>query len=95
MTSWKNVKIFVGIQILMMETILLLMLWMEMKTKHMSLKWHLLTCAQSAKECKKTYMKSGLHEAASKEQGITAKYSAEWKEFERYTDALPQEAWIS
>lgn len=36
-----------------------------------------------------------LYEAASKEQGITAKYSTEWKEFERYTDALPQEAWIS
>ena len=35
-----------------------------------------------------------LYEAASKEQGITAKYSMEWKEFERYTDALPQEAWI-
>lgn len=35
-----------------------------------------------------------LYEAASKEQGITAKYSTEWKEFERYTDALPQEAWI-
>lgn len=36
-----------------------------------------------------------LYEAASKEQGITAKYSTEWKEFERYTDTLPQEAWIS
>ena len=36
-----------------------------------------------------------LYEAASKEQGITAKYSTEWKEFERYADALPQEAWIS
>lgn len=35
-----------------------------------------------------------LYEATSKEQGITAKYSTEWKEFERYTDALPQEAWI-
>lgn len=35
-----------------------------------------------------------LYEAASKEQGITAKYSTEWKEFERCTDALPQEAWI-
>lgn len=35
-----------------------------------------------------------LYEAASKEQGITAKYSTEWKEFERYTDTLPQEAWI-
>lgn len=35
-----------------------------------------------------------LYEAASKEQGITAKYSTEWKEFERYADALPQEAWI-
>ena len=36
-----------------------------------------------------------LYEAASKKQGITAKYSMEWKEFERYTDALPQEAWIA
>lgn len=36
-----------------------------------------------------------LYEAASKVEGITAKYSTEWKEFERYTDALPQEAWIS
>ena len=35
-----------------------------------------------------------LYETASKEQGITAKYSTEWKEFERYADALPQEAWI-
>ena len=35
-----------------------------------------------------------LYETASKEQGITAKSSTEWKEFERYADALPQEAWI-
>lgn len=35
-----------------------------------------------------------LYEKASKEQGETAKYSVAWKEFERYTDALPQEAWI-
>lgn len=35
-----------------------------------------------------------LYEAASTEQGRYAKYSKEWKEFERYTDALPQEAWI-
>lgn len=35
-----------------------------------------------------------LYETASKEQGITAKYSTEWKEFERYADALPQETWI-
>lgn len=43
---------------------------------------------QAVKEIEKLY------EAASKEQGRTAKYSVAWKEFERYTDALPQEAWI-
>lgn len=36
-----------------------------------------------------------LYEAASKEQGIYAEYSKEWKEFERYTNTLPQEAWIA
>lgn len=36
-----------------------------------------------------------LYEAASEEQGFYAEYSKEWKEFERYTDALPQEAWIA
>ena len=35
-----------------------------------------------------------LYEEASKKQDIFAEYSKEWKEFERYTDALPQEAWI-
>lgn len=35
-----------------------------------------------------------LYEAASKEQGRYAEYSKAWIEFERYTDALPQEAWI-
>lgn len=35
-----------------------------------------------------------LYEKASMEQGWYAKYSKEWKEFERYTDALPPEAWI-
>lgn len=36
-----------------------------------------------------------LYEAAQKEQGYYAEYSKEWKEFERYTDSLPQEAWIA
>lgn len=36
-----------------------------------------------------------LYEAASEQQGWWAEYSKEWKEFEKYTDALPQEAWIS
>lgn len=44
---------------------------------------------QAVKEIEKLY------EEASKEQGETAKYSVAWKEFERYTNALPQEAWIS
>ena len=35
-----------------------------------------------------------LYEEASKKQGRDAEYSKEWKEFERDTDALPQEAWI-
>lgn len=35
-----------------------------------------------------------LYEAAQKEQGRFADMSKEWKEFERYTDALPPEAWI-
>lgn len=35
-----------------------------------------------------------LYEKASKQEGYYANYSKEWKEFERYTDALPQEAWI-
>lgn len=36
-----------------------------------------------------------LYEAAAAEQGRYAKYSKEWREFERYTDALPPEAWIA
>lgn len=36
-----------------------------------------------------------LYEAASEQQSIYAEYSKEWKEFERFTDALPQEAWIA
>ncbi len=36
-----------------------------------------------------------LYEAASKKQGSYAEYSREWREFEKYTYALPQEAWIS
>lgn len=43
---------------------------------------------QTIKEIEKLY------EQAAEHQGIYAKYSKEWKEFERYTDALPQEAWI-
>lgn len=35
-----------------------------------------------------------LYEEASKQQDRFAEYSKEWKEFERYTDSLPQEAWI-
>ena len=35
-----------------------------------------------------------LYEAAQTQQDRYANYSKEWKEFERYTDALPQEAWI-
>ena len=35
-----------------------------------------------------------LYEEANKQQDRFAEYSKEWKEFERYTDALPQEAWI-
>lgn len=36
-----------------------------------------------------------LYEAASEQQGWWAENTKEWREFERYTDALPQEAWIS
>lgn len=36
-----------------------------------------------------------LYEKASEHQGIWAEYSKEWKAFEQYTDALPQEAWIA
>lgn len=44
---------------------------------------------QAVKEIEKLY------EAASKEQGRHAEYSGEWREFERYTDTLPQEVWIA
>ncbi len=44
---------------------------------------------QVVKEIEKLYM------AASEHQGKYAEYSKEWKEFERYTNALPQEAWIA
>lgn len=36
-----------------------------------------------------------LYEEAQKKQGIYAEYSKEWKEFEKYTDTLPKEAWIA
>lgn len=36
-----------------------------------------------------------LYEAAQENQGTYAKYSKEWKEFDRYADALPAEVWIS
>ena len=36
-----------------------------------------------------------LYEAASEKQDRYAEYSKEWKEFERYTDSLPREAWIA
>ncbi len=35
-----------------------------------------------------------LYEKAQIEQGAYANWSKEWKEFERYTNALPPEAWI-
>lgn len=46
-------------------------------------------CLQIVKEIEKLY------EAAQEQQGNWAKYSKAWKEFEQYTDALPQEAWIA
>lgn len=36
-----------------------------------------------------------LYEAAQAEQGRYADCSKEWREFERYTNALPSEAWIA
>lgn len=36
-----------------------------------------------------------LYEAAAAEQDWYAEYSKGWREFERYTDALPPEAWIA
>lgn len=44
---------------------------------------------QTVKEIEKLYA------AASSKQGIYADYSKEWQDFEKYTDALPQEAWIA
>lgn len=44
---------------------------------------------QAVKEIEKLYAE------ASKEQGRYAEYSKGWKEYERYTNALPQEAWIA
>lgn len=44
---------------------------------------------QAVKEIEKLY-----YDAAQEKQGNYAEYSKEWKEFERCTDALPQEAWI-
>lgn len=44
---------------------------------------------QAVKEIEKLY------EAASQEQGFYAEYSKEWREFERYTETLPREAWIA
>lgn len=35
-----------------------------------------------------------LYEQAAEHQGLYTEYSKEWKEFERYTDALPPETWI-
>lgn len=44
---------------------------------------------QAIKEIEKLY------EEASKKHGIYAEFSKEWREFERYTDTLPQEVWIA
>lgn len=46
-------------------------------------------CLQVVKEIEKLY------EAASEKQDRYAEYSKEWKEFERYTNSLPHEAWIA
>ena len=43
---------------------------------------------QTVKEIEKLY------DVAQEKQGNYAEYSKEWKEFDRYADALPQEAWI-
>ncbi len=43
---------------------------------------------QAVKEIEKLY------EKASEEQGRYAEYSKAWRDFERYTNTLPQEAWI-
>lgn len=44
---------------------------------------------QTVKEIEKLY------NSAQEKQGNYAEYSKEWKEFDRYADALPQEAWIA
>lgn len=44
---------------------------------------------QTVKEIEKLYA------AASSQQGLYAEYSKEWRDFEKYTDALPPEAWIA
>lgn len=44
---------------------------------------------QTVKEIEKLY------EDASEVQSVYAEWSKEWKAFEKYTDALPQEAWIT
>lgn len=44
---------------------------------------------QAIKEIEKLY------EAASQNQDRYAEYSKEWRDFERYTETLPQEVWIS
>ena len=36
-----------------------------------------------------------IYETAATKQGWDAEYSKEWREFERYTDALPPEVWIA
>ena len=36
-----------------------------------------------------------LYEEAAEQQGQYKEYTKEWKEFERYTNALPPEAWIA
>ena len=44
---------------------------------------------QTVKEIEKLY------DTAQEKQGNYAEYSKEWEEFDRYADALPQEAWIA
>lgn len=44
---------------------------------------------QTVKEIEKLY------DAAQEKQGNYAEYSKEWEEFDRYADAMPQEAWIA
>nr|DAH23275.1 MAG TPA: hypothetical protein [Caudoviricetes sp.] len=44
---------------------------------------------QVVKEVERLYQKAQEH------QGRMAEYSKEWREFEQYADALPQEAWLA